>query len=102
MAPPLPARLRLKGLSALLQISAVDARSLAAREPGLLAFRLAELRARMDFLIERLGVGLVLFSGLRVCLGWTSGFGLFGLNQIPAGRRCRTRGAQRNRVCKAR
>lgn len=40
----------------LLQLPSVDARTLAAREPGLLTFRTAELRARMDHLIERLKV----------------------------------------------
>jgi hypothetical protein len=54
--PPRP-RLRLKGLQALLQLSPVDARTLAARDPGLLAFRSAEIKARLEHLIERLKVG---------------------------------------------
>jgi hypothetical protein len=51
-----PTRLRLKGIQALLQLAPADARALAAKEPGLLTFRLAELRGRMDYLIERLKV----------------------------------------------
>jgi hypothetical protein len=58
-APPTAPRLRLKAVGALLQLSQPSTRELAAREPGLLAFRPAELRGRLDFLVERLKVGVL-------------------------------------------
>lgn len=54
--PPHPLRLRLSGVGALLQVAPPDARALAARDPGLLALRLAELRDRLDALAQRLQV----------------------------------------------